>query len=379
MKQALIDEVAADTDQRLLCFLETRLNPGTAQRDADAVPLEPQLLREAAHLGLFQHAYTAPGRNQLFDPIRWGLVLEHLGYLCADLSFPLLVYLTAGMIRRIHADGRHDLLHDDLPLVGFAFTEQRDPFSLAGRLARKPGSLVVDTHKTIVAGAQILDSFLTYVPDEQNRPVAVLLHRTDPGVTCAPLGVSGFRSAGFGTLTADGAVVPSSRIVNTDGLANAQQVLNSEAAFFVAGPTGRMRAIAEACARHAAATFRHGTPIADYPNVQSLLGRIYAKVECCRSVLYRALDAIPQADPFWAPLSWTAKYTVSQCAIEVAAMAQRLVGTAGFLQDKLYTRHLHDFSGLLAGGNPQEKVEIDLGLNFLHTTNQPGDRQWKSG
>ncbi|AJC60461.1 acyl-CoA dehydrogenase family protein [Streptomyces sp. 769] len=373
MNRELIGAVAADTDRRLHRLLDTRVNPGAAARDAAAAPLPAELLHEAARHGLFHCALptdVCTGRG--FAPVRWGLVLEHIGYRCTDLSFPLLVYLTAGTIRRLHHDQRTDLLEPlsdggRLPLIGFAYTEQRDPFDFRGSLTRHGDTITVTTEKSIVAGARILDAFLTYVPDAQGRLTAVLLHRTDPGVSIAPLAVSGFRSAGFGTVRAADTAVPCDRIVDTDGLAHAQRILNAEAAFFVAAPTGRMRAIAEACAMHVAATERHDTPLADYPNVQSLLGRMHATVESCRATLYQALEAYGEDDSLWSPLSWIAKYTVGQHALSVAAMAQRLTGTQGFLDTSPCARHLRDFSGLLAGGNPQEKVEIDLGVHLTQT------------
>ncbi|MGW2633856.1 acyl-CoA dehydrogenase family protein [Streptomyces chattanoogensis] len=373
MNRELLDAVAADTDRPLRRLLDTRVNPGAAARDAAAIPLQAELLHEAAQHGLFHCALPADacsGRG--FDPVRWGLVLEHIGYRCTDLSFPLLVYLTAGTIRRLHHDRRTDLLEPMSdggrhPLVGFAYTEQRDPFDFRGSLTRHGDTITVSTEKSVVAGARILDAFLTYVPDAQGRLTAVLLHGTDPGVSIAPLAVSGFRAAGFGTVRATDTVVPCDRIVDTDGLAHAQRLLNAEAAFFVAAPAGRMRAIAEACALHAATTERHGTPLADYPNVQSLLGRMHALVESCRATLYRALETYDEEDPLWSPLSWIAKYTVGQHALTLAAMAQRLTGTHGFLDTSPCARHLRDFSGLLAGGNPQEKVEIDLGVHLTQT------------
>ncbi|MFC7308868.1 hypothetical protein ACFQVC_32220 [Streptomyces monticola] len=49
-------------------------------------------------------------------------------------------------------------------------------------------------------------------------------------------------------------------------------------------------------------------------------------------------------------------------------MAQRVTGTEGFLDRGPIARHARDVAGLLAGGNPQEKVEIDLGNHLIRTS-----------
>ncbi|MFE3188401.1 acyl-CoA dehydrogenase family protein [Nocardia sp. NPDC059240] len=370
MNQSDRDILAAETDYRLSEFIRTRINPGTVERDTDAIPLDPSLLHEAARYGLFRHALNDEATRRYFDPLRWGLVLEELGYLCDDLAFPLLAYLCAGMGRRLHGTPAVEQLAltcQDRPLIGFAFTENRDALSMRGRLTRCGRTVRVATSKTIVAGALVLDGFVTYVPDEKGYVTAVLLHRSDPGVTIAPLQVTGFRAAGFGTLTALDTVVPIDRIVSNDGLAHAQQVLNGEAPFFVAGPLGRMRAIVEACARHVMTTERHGTALAEYPTVQGVLGQMCALLETSRATVHLALENYPaDADAVWTTSLWMAKYTVAEAAPRLALLAQRLVGTNGFLHSDMYARHLRDFSGLLAGGNPQEKVQIDLGIDLLH-------------
>ena len=371
MRQQLIDEVAAETDRALLPFLIQHINPGTAQRDTTGSPLTPDLLRRGAEHGLFRTALPTP--TEAYDPPRWGLTLEHLGYRCTDLSLPLLTYLIAGMIRSIRGRALTDLIDaGPLPLIGFAFTEINDPFDFTSRVTRHGDTLTLDAHKTIVAGATILDSFVVYARDHHDSHVAVLLHRTDPHVHITPLDVSGFRAAGFGTLTTTATRIPANRIIDHDGLAHAQEILNTEAAFFAAGPLGRMRAITQSCARHALTTSRHGTLLADYPNVQGLLGRMHARVETARAALYRALDMLAEADPAWNPLAWTAKYTIGEAGVQVATAAQRLLGTKGFLRETGVDRYLRDFSGLIAGGNPQDKLEIELGTDLLNTMTLQG-------
>jgi alkylation response protein AidB-like acyl-CoA dehydrogenase len=378
MIDSLVLEAAQECDEILADFLANKINPGTETRDAGASPITAELLAEAVTLGLFRHALPVELGCTGFDALRWGATLEQVGYRCTDLSFPLLAYVSAAMTMHLVESERTDLIdayarpaaRGEL-LIGFAYTEDCDPFSFRGRVTRQGDELVIHGRKEIVAGAMIFDAFITYVADSDGSLVAVLVRRDDPGVTVTAVETSGFRAAGFGRLEIDRAVLPASRIVDIDGLAHAQHVLNSQAPFFVAGPLGRMRAVVHDCARRMNRTMRHGGPLADFLNVQSLMGRMYAEVEECRASFYRSLLNLSrgEADSLWNPLAWVVKHAVGNHGIRVITMAQRLAGTAGFLRPTGYDRHLRDLCGLLAGGNPQEKVEVDLGSALLRQMN----------
>jgi alkylation response protein AidB-like acyl-CoA dehydrogenase len=375
--EAIIRETARECDDRLLGFLTEAVNPGAAQRDRDGSPLPAGLFREAVSLGLFRCALPEDLGWDGFDPLRWGLMVEHLGYRCTDLSFPLLAYLFAGTAWHLYEGGDSALIDSyarpaargDI-FIGFAYTEDRDPFAFRSRMTRHGDTIVVTCAKDIVAAALLADAFLTYVRDENGALVCVLLQRDDPGVIVEPLDVVGFRSAGFGRLSADEVSIPAGRVVDLDGLSHAQHVINTQVVFFCAGPVGRLRGVLDDCVKHVSTVERHRTVLSDFSNVQSLLGRMYANVEICRSVLHRALVnmAHGQADPLWDPLSWLAKYTAGELGVRIVTMAQRLTGTAGFLRANAYDRHLRDLSGLIAGGNPQEKIQIDLGAAIARVT-----------
>ncbi|WP_030689323.1 acyl-CoA dehydrogenase family protein [Streptomyces sp. NRRL B-1347] len=380
MIEHIVREVADECDDCLLDFLTEKINPGASQRDVDGTPIATELIREAITRGLFQYALPTDLRGRGFDPLRWGLTVEHLGYRCTDLSFPLLTYLAAATAVHVFDSGRSELIEEyaepaargDL-FLGFAYTEEQDPFSAHSTISRRGDFATVNLSKSIVAGALLFDAFITYAVDETGALVAFVLDKRDPGVSIEPIDVAGFRAAGFGRIQARDMVVPAARIIDLDGLAHAQRIINGQVSFFAAGPTGRLRSILHDCAQRLSSTERHGTPLGEFLNVQSMLGHMYVDVETCRSALYRAWLTIDPVGGLWAPLAWVAKFTVGEYGIRLITKAQQLSGTTGFLRETAYERHLRDLSGLLAGGNPQDKVLIDLGA--AHFTPQSPARQ----
>jgi alkylation response protein AidB-like acyl-CoA dehydrogenase len=376
MIEETIRETADECDDYLLDFLTHKVNPGAAERDRTGTHLSRELLREAIDRGLFQHALPKELGGSGAEPLRWGLTLEHIGYRCTDLSFPLLAFYVAGLAYHLHETGRSDLIDTYArpaargeKLVGFAFTESTDHYSFKSRIQRDGDRITVSARKEIVIGAGFFDAFVTYLTDPGGGQVAVIVHRDDPGVTITPVDAAGYRAAGFARIDVRDAVLPESRVIETDGLYHAQHLINSQAPFLVAGPAGRLRAVLHDCARRLNKTVRHGLPLADYLNVQSLMGRMYADVERCRTALHHALHRMASgaADPLWDEVCWLAKYTVGNLGVPIITNAQRLVGTVGFLRDTGYERCLRDMSGILAGGNPQEKVEVDLGAAVLRS------------
>lgn len=376
MIETVVDEVAAACDANFGNLFEETINPGAAQRDADGTPVPKEWLRHAIQHGLYQHALPRELGGTGVDPLRWGLTVEHIGYRCTDLSFTTLAYLTAATIFHLWESGRDDLIagyahpaaRGDL-LVGFAYTEDHDATALTSRYVPAGNALRLTASKTLITAGSLCDAFVVYAADPDGRPAAILVRTDDPGVDVTPVDVAGLRAAGFARLDITDSSLPVDRLLDTDGLAHAQHIIETQICSFVAGTAGRVRAVAEDVSRRTHRTIRHGVPLADYPNVQSLVGRMFVAVERSRSTLYRALlqPDHPAHDTRRSSLRWAAKHTVTEDSLEVIRLALRLAGTAGFLRNTGYERHLRDVSGLIAGGNPQEKVEIDLGLAFLST------------
>ena len=78
------EDVALEVRERFGDFLTTRVEPGAMERDRTMSTFPPEILREAAEIGLI--GYTAPrevggGGNSW---CRWGHVLEEVGYLGGD-------------------------------------------------------------------------------------------------------------------------------------------------------------------------------------------------------------------------------------------------------------------------------------------------------
>lgn len=316
---------------RFARFIEEHINPGTVARDEVGSPIPREYLQMAAELGLLGYAMPTEVGGGGGDPLRWG------------------------------------------QFGAFAYTDGADPFSFETVARKVPGGYVLDGEKKIITGGANADVFLTYARSEADDLLVFIVEREDPGAEVTPLEVTGFRAAGLSSLRLTEVRIPAERVlVEADGISHAQRFLNRQSCYFVCGPMGRMQAIFESCIRQLGETVRYQRPLTELQNVQSAIGRMYVAIANARLMLHHALGLIAQgqSDPIWDPISWTAKYQVTESALEVVLTAMRLLGTKGVFKAEPYERYLRDISGMLAGGNPQDTLLVDLGI--AATSRLPG-------
>lgn len=377
-----VQRIHAETRRRFGAFLREEVSPGAALRDRAGESFSPAITARAAGLGLFGCGLPREAGGEGANDLEWGLMLEEIGYLCEDLSFPQVLFATTVSANAIAATGRADYLERYVrPMArgqrraAFAFSEGTDAFSFVTR-ARPgaDGAYLVDGEKLPIGAALNADTFITYARDERDDVVALLVERDDPGVRALPVHVNGLRATDFCRLKLEAVTVPRERVmVAADGVSHSQQILNGSRLLIVCALVGRMRAVLESVIRVVGKKVRFGQPVTARANVQGSFGRMLIAVESSRAVLYRALEWMAQgrADPFWDPVISAAKCHIAAQAHELMTTALRVLGGAGFM-DETIGRHQRDFAGYFTANGTSDLLEIDLGLHAIQAVERGG-------
>lgn len=371
--EGLADEVR----ERFGPFIRDRVNPGAVDRDVHAVECAPQLMREAREVGLLTYALPPELDGGGADLFEWGLVLEQLGYLSDDCSFPALLSARVWLIDTLFGTGRADLLDRYVrPMAAaerfgaFAYSDGADPFAFSSTARRAAGTVVINGHKPIVTGAASADFFLVFLNDDETGDlIGVLVERADAGVVVEPVDSMGMRALGLGSLRMEDVRVPEERlVVEGDGLTFAQHMLNARRVLLVAGVVGAMQALHEHCIDKLSRTHRYGAPLVEMQNVQRALGLQHISIESSRAVLHRALSVLGghtgELDNTFDPIISAAKHEITDRGVELGISALRLLGGHGYLRGRA-ERYLRDTCGLLAAAGTQDVLEIDLGLRAI--------------
>ncbi|MCX4242441.1 acyl-CoA dehydrogenase family protein [Paraliomyxa miuraensis] len=350
-----------------------RMSETTLARDRDGTPIDRGDLREAARCGLLGASLPVEVGGRGMSTRRWGRVLEHVGGACEDGSFALLVSLFPAVARMIHASGRADLVDRYVrgcitgeALVSFAYTEDSDPFSLASTLESAGDDVIVTASKTMVTGGAIADAYMTYVVDQTNGDLAVvIIDRGVPGVEVVPIDTMGLRGAGLASVHFRGVRIPRSQVMlEHGGLDHVQMFLNPRRAILCCAPVGRMERIIEDCVRRLSRTVRYGQPLTAMQVVQARLGKMKLALNVARTLLDRALLELDEgsAHPLFDEYVSTAKFQITEAAIALSLDAMYLLGSHGYTRAVPVERYLRDFCGLLAGAGAQDVIQTNLGM-----------------
>ena len=157
------ETIAKEVRDRFGQFLEERINPGALERDRTMSTFPPEMMREAAEIGLV--GFTAPkevggGGNSWF---KRGHVLEQIGYLCNDSGLPMLLSYRESATNLVYRSGRKNLIERYVrpavsgeSFIGWVYSEGADPFSFKTTVHRADGGYVVNGEKLAVTGAHDL-------------------------------------------------------------------------------------------------------------------------------------------------------------------------------------------------------------------------------
>src|SRR2546421_4968172 len=298
--------------------LLTEVGRTVVEREETRTPPAEGLMRAVGETGLQGLSLPPEAGGEGADALTWGMVLEQMGYLCADSALPLIINHQGDIARLVCESGRVDLIQRyAVPIIqgrcgaGIAYTEDADAFSFATVLRRKDDGYVLSGHKTYVTGGLMSDVFLTYVLDDAGDMQACLVERNDLGVRVQAAEPMGMKTAGAASVTFNDVPLPADRVLEaTDGLAHAQRFLSNQRLWITCAPLGRAQAILEECATRLSATVRYGEPVAHLKNVEAILGRMFVEVETARVMLYHALQRVSDGrdDPVFDPVVSAAKY-----------------------------------------------------------------------
>lgn len=357
------------------------------ERDEARLPPPAELMDALATAGLHRLSLSPAIGGAGADVLTWGIVLEQIGYRCADSALPMIINHTIDIARFIEESGRGDLIEKYAKPIGqgaisagIAYTEDADAWSFTTLLRRKGDDFVLSGFKSYVTAGAMSDVFLVYALDESGDMVACLVERDDPGVTVTPAAPLGMRTAGATSLTFEDVPLTAERILEpSDGLTHAQRFLSNQRLWITCAPLGRAQRILEDCATWLSGSIRYGEPVAGLKNVEATLGRMYVAIESTRSMLYRALTHVGagHAEPVFDPLLSAAKCFAADQIRFVLESAFRVMGGQGFYGTPHLGRYLRDFSGLPIVAGTNDILEINLGAGVVarsprHTEN--GDR-----
>ena len=95
-------------------LIDKELNCTVEERDRLSIPISNALIEKFARLGLYKYNLPAVWGGQEVGYAQWGRVLEKLGYLSTDLSFPFLISVRMSFISFLIAVGREDINNEYL-------------------------------------------------------------------------------------------------------------------------------------------------------------------------------------------------------------------------------------------------------------------------
>ena len=370
------EQIAKETKERFGLFLKNKINPGSLERDRTNTTFAPELLEEAAKIGLV--GFTAPkevggGGHGWYE---WGNVLEEIGYLCTDAGLPMLLSYRESAANLVYRSKRTDLIEryvrpavQGKSFIGWSYSEGTDPFSFETTIRKVNGDYVLNGEKLAITGGLGDDVFITYgVNEDGNDLIAVMVERTDPGVELTPVATMGLRSIGIARLKLDQVKVPGDRVlVPSDGVSHAQIFINERRITGASWVLGKMRALLESIIEHLSHRIRYERPLTEMQTIQAAIGRMSVAIESSRLMVHSMLERVgnEDLDYLWDPNVAMAKYFLIEQAVGMAQTAQQLLGGYGYMQEFEFDRYLRDFYGVVPIIGTQYTLEVDLGIRAI--------------
>ena len=371
-------------------LIDEELNRTVEERDRLSIPISNALIEKFARLGLYKYNLPTVWGGQEVGYAQWGHVLEKLGYLSTDLSFPFLISVRMSFISFLIAVGRKDINDEYLDNLiagktggAFAYTEDADAFSFVSRAVPDPDSetYTVNAVKKIVTGGETANYFLLFVHGETTDMQVFLVHADDPGVVVTPCVMHGCRSTGIACLTLTDVRLDKQRLLlATDGLSFAQRYfLNCRRSLQTTLFLGRARAVIETTVAYLQKTIRYDQQLIDMQHVQACIGEMYMALESSRTLVHYSLErqVRQESDLYWDAVASMAKYQAVEEVNKIALKALNLTGGWGYTESSGIGRAHRDFTALVAGADPQEKLKVDMGIRLVHDLDMMSQRYSK--
>ena len=332
-------------------FAERELRPIAREWD-EREDCPPELLANAAALGLTSHAIPTEYGGGGVSAVTSSLVAEELSWGCAGLAAP--IGATMFPVRPLLRAGSDEqkqrwlprLASEDGCLAAIAFTEPGAGSDVAGiaATARREGEeYVLNGEKCYVTNGGIAELTLVFAKLD-GEVTAFLLEAGDPGVRAGRKEPKlGLRSSYTGSILLDEARIPAHRLLGEEGegFAIAMDFFAHSRPQVAASAVGIARAAFEYATTYANERQAFGKPLIAKQGVSFKLADMAMQIEAARLLVWRAAAALDAGEDAGLLGSY-AKAFAADTAMSVATDAVQVLGGAGIMRDHPVEKWLRD-------------------------------------
>lgn len=332
-------------------FAERELRPIAREWD-EREDFPPELLGNAARVGLTSHAIPAEFGGGGVSPVTSALVAEELSWGCAGLAAP--IGATMFPVRPLLSAGTEEQRRRWLPrlateegcLAAIAFTEPgagSDVAALQATARSEGDTYVLNGEKCYVTNGGI--AAITIVFAKLDGAIsAFVLEEGDPGVSAGRKEPKlGLRSSHTGSIVLDDARIPADRLLGAegDGFAIAMDFFLHSRPQVAASAVGIARAAFEHATAYANERQAFGRALIAKQGVSFKLADMAMQIEASRLLVWRAAAALESGGDAGLLGSY-AKAFAADTAMSVATEAVQILGGAGIMRDQPVEKWLRD-------------------------------------
>ena len=332
-------------------FAERELRPIAAEWD-EREDFPPDLLAEAARVGLTSYAIPTRYGGGGADAVTSALIAEELSWGCAGLAATIQATMfPVRPLLRFGSEEQRDrylplLARDEGTLAAIAFTEAHagtDLGSIRAEATREDGEYVISGEKVYVTNGGIAE--LTVVFAKLDGAITTfLVERDDPGVQAGRKERKlGLRASYTGSLVLDRARVGRERLLGEEGegLLVALDFFERSRPQVAAAAVGVARAAFEHATDYARGRKAFGRPLLDKQGVSFKLADMGMEIEAARLLVWRASAALDAGEDAGLLASY-AKAFAADTAMRVTTDAVQVLGGAGIMRDHPVEKWLRD-------------------------------------
>ncbi|MCI4331175.1 MAG: acyl-CoA dehydrogenase family protein [Thermoplasmata archaeon] len=235
-----------------------------------------------------------------------------------------------------------------------------DAVSIRTRAVRHGSQYRITGTKQFITNGPVADTLLVYAktdPSGGSHGIsAFIVPRTAPGFSVSrSLDKMGMRGSPTGELVFQACEVPAENRLGEEGegVRIMMSGLNVERAVLSAIPVGIMAECLELSLRYAREREQFGKKIGHFQLIQAKLAEMYADLESCRLLMYRALTSVA-ADKKSHRAAATALTRASEASTRVALDAIQVHGGYGYMRDLPLERLARDAKLLEIGAGTSE-------------------------
>jgi alkylation response protein AidB-like acyl-CoA dehydrogenase len=332
-------------------FAERELRPIAAEWD-EREDAPPDLLAEAARLGLASYAIPREYGGGGVGAVTSALIAEELSWGCAGLAAG--IHATMFPVRPLLGFGTEEQHRRYLPwlaseegaIAAIAFTEPHAGSDLAAirtEARRDGGDYVLNGEKCYVTNGGIADVTLVFAKLE-GKLTAFLLERGDRGVAAGRKERKlGLRASYTGSLLLDEARIPADRLLGEEGggFEIAMDFFEASRPQVAAAAVGVARAAFEYASEYARGREAFGKPLLARQGVSFKLADSAIEIEAARLLVWRAAAAVDSGEDAGL-LGSFAKAFAADAAMRAATDAVQVLGGAGVLRDHPVEKWMRD-------------------------------------